>query len=100
MTWTDLAAIFFESVDLSIFADSWIIGLFAVVTAVLRAKVGILRAVILTPFGILLENTAYNTMEVTPESYMATGLFFVVTFGLIFFFVYLMFIKSSYKEIG
>lgn len=97
---TILLQTLWESVDLAIFKESWVLGMVAILTLLLRAKIGFVKALFLTPLSVLLEQSVYCTMEVTPQSYLATGLFLLTTIGLVFSLIYILFIKNNYREVG
>ena len=83
-----------NDIDFSIFLDFRILSIVSILFFLLKAKIGVIKALIFSPLSILLEKTMFGTLQATEESFFATLIFIFVTGILSLYVIYSLFIKD------
>ncbi len=96
--WLDLSL---NDFDLSIFTDPRVLSITSLLVFLLKAKIGLLKALAVSPMTILVEHTMFATLDVTGDSYVATLVFILVTALIASYLIYSLLIKdhSSCNEL-
>jgi hypothetical protein len=96
--WLDLSL---SDVDFSIFTDPRVLSITSLLVFLLKAKIGLFKALVVSPMTILVEHTMFATLDATGSSYLATIVFILVTALVASYLIYCLLIKdhSSCNEL-
>jgi len=84
-----------KEMDFASFADLKYLSALGVVFFLLRTKIGMVKALVFAPLGMLLELSLFSTLELTDYSYFATMMFVVVTGIIVAYLIYNLFIRDD-----